>query len=74
LNNRVNNANDYTASFHIYRLEWTASGGIKFFVDDEMIGQVAPPAGGFWQKGGFTGPNIWTNSNMAPFDKRVCAS
>lgn len=66
----MNNVNDYTASFHIYRLEWT-SGGIKFFVDDEMIGQVTPPAGGFWQMGGFTGPNIWSNSSMAPFDKPV---
>jgi hypothetical protein len=33
---------------------------------------VNPPTGGFWQKGGFQGQNIWSSgSNMAPFDKRV---
>ena len=45
---------------------------MQFFVDDQLIGQVNPPSGGFWQKGGFQGTNIWASgSTMAPFDKRV---
>jgi hypothetical protein len=31
-----------------------------------------PPAGGFWELGGFEGENLWiSGSNLAPFDQRV---
>ncbi|XP_005103023.2 beta-1,3-glucan-binding protein [Aplysia californica] len=30
---------------------------------------VYPPSGGFWQKGGFSGNNIWGGNKMAPFDQ-----
>ena len=49
---------------------------MRFFVDGELIGEIKPPAGGFWEKGDFAnnpgGPNIWASgSNMAPFDQPV---
>jgi len=42
----------------------------------QQIGNMVPPAGGFWRvfgfAGGFRGRNIWTSgSKMAPFDKPV---
>lgn len=50
---------------------WT-SNGFQFYVDGQQIGSMVPPAGGFWQLGGFSGRNIWASgSKMAPFDKPV---
>ena len=38
-----------------------------------MIGEMYPPAGGFWELGGFRGQNLWSGGTvMAPFDQRVC--
>lgn len=52
-------------------MEWLPT-GFSFFVDDELIGEVSPPAGGFWEMGGFEGENIWSNgTRMAPFDQPV---
>ncbi|XP_055892127.1 beta-1,3-glucan-binding protein-like [Biomphalaria glabrata] len=54
--------------FHVWRLEWTQE-HILTFVDNQQIMSVTPPDGGFWQKGGFSGYNLWASgSKMAPFD------
>ena len=66
-------SSDYSSDFHIYRLEWMPN-GMQFFVDDHLVGQVFPPAGGFWELGQIQGDNIWQNATnivMAPFDQRV---
>lgn len=49
---------------------------MRFFVDGFMIGEVIPPAGGFWELGQLDrdpgGPNIWANgTKMTPFDYPV---
>jgi hypothetical protein len=37
-----------------------------------MIGEMYPPAGGFWELGGFQGQNLWSGGTvMAPFDQKV---
>ena len=69
-NFRVNHNNDFSSNFHTYRVEWLSS-GMKFFIDNEMIGNMPAPSGGFWKKGGFNGQNIWSGSSMAPFDQKV---
>ncbi|CAG7835655.1 unnamed protein product [Allacma fusca] len=65
----------FDKNFHEYGLEWTPD-HIKFLVDDEVIGTVAPTdKGGFWELGGF-GNNVdnpWKyseNQKMAPFDQQ----
>ena len=41
-------------------------------MDSELIGEMFPPPGGFWELGGFQGENLWiSGSNLAPFDQRV---
>nr|KAI8762747.1 beta-1; 3-glucan-binding protein-like isoform X1 [Biomphalaria glabrata] len=60
---------DWHADFHTWRLEWTPD-HILTFIDNQQIMSVVPPAGGFWQKGGFGGNNLWASgSKMAPFDQ-----
>lgn len=54
-------------------MEWTPD-KIVFKVDDEVTGEIAPPAGGFWEHGGFDKhpgiENPWRDATkMAPFDK-----
>jgi len=46
---------------------------MKFYIDDELVGGVDPPAGGFWELGSpFEGENPWINgTQMAPFDQKV---
>ncbi|XP_059163563.1 beta-1,3-glucan-binding protein-like [Physella acuta] len=62
------NANWHT-NYHVWRLEWTHD-HIITFIDNQQIMSVTPPAGGFWQKGGFSGSNLWASgSKMAPFDQ-----
>ncbi|CAH2003596.1 unnamed protein product [Acanthoscelides obtectus] len=66
-----NNANGYDTGFHLYKVVWTPN-DMTFFVDNQQIGKVVPPQGGFWQLGDLarTGlKNPWTNSKMAPFDQ-----
>jgi beta-glucanase (GH16 family) len=68
---RLLSNSDFAADFHIYGLEWLPT-GMNFYVDGEKIGSVTPPAGGFWELGGFQGQNIWqSGSFMAPFDRQV---
>jgi len=60
---------DYSKNFHKYVLEWNPD-GLSFFFDDELLGNLSPPDGGFWEYGGFAGENLWKNgSKMAPFDE-----
>lgn len=68
---RVNEHRDFSSDFHVYRVEWLPS-GFKFFIDCTKIGEINPPAGGFFELGKFTGDNIWpSTSKMAPFDQPV---
>ncbi|CAL1540368.1 unnamed protein product [Lymnaea stagnalis] len=54
--------------FHVYKLVWTPD-ALETFVDDVRIMEVSPGVN-FWEKGGFTGTNIWAGGEkMAPFDK-----
>nr|XP_022908360.1 beta-1,3-glucan-binding protein-like [Onthophagus taurus] len=65
------NPSGYDNLFHVYELQWTPN-EIKFFVDSEQIGTITPPAGGFWELGGW-GRNLhnpWEGKGlMAPFDQ-----
>jgi len=59
--------------FHVYELEWTPT-NLRFTVDGQPLGTVTPPAGGFWELGGFPAnvENPWIgadNKLMAPFDQ-----
>ncbi|XP_050515647.1 beta-1,3-glucan-binding protein-like isoform X1 [Diabrotica virgifera virgifera] len=62
----------YDKAFHNYQVEWTPD-YIKFAIDDEEIGRVTPPGGGFWELGELSSSgldNPWKrNSKMAPFDQ-----
>jgi beta-glucanase (GH16 family) len=61
---------DYAADFHVYGVEWLPN-VMNFIVDNELIGSVTPPAGGFWELGQFGGQNIWASGTpMAPFDQK----
>ncbi|KAK6982678.1 Beta-1 3-glucan-binding protein [Biomphalaria glabrata] len=60
---------NWHTQFHTWRLEWTPD-HILTFVDNQQIMSVVPPDGGFWEKGVFSGTNLWsTGSKMAPFDQ-----
>ncbi|XP_012945133.1 beta-1,3-glucan-binding protein [Aplysia californica] len=61
-------SNSWHDSFHTWRLDWSPDHLITF-IDDQQIMAVYPPSGGFWQKGGFSGNNIWGGNKMAPFDQ-----
>ncbi|KAF7274037.1 hypothetical protein GWI33_013278 [Rhynchophorus ferrugineus] len=65
-----NNAAGYDTDFHIYKLVWNTEGFI-FYIDNEQIGSVTVPNGGFWEYGGFANvDNPWQGSSkMAPFDQ-----
>ncbi|XP_057667244.1 uncharacterized protein LOC130900563 [Diorhabda carinulata] len=67
-----NLATGFDVDFHRYQLEWTTE-YIKFAVDDEEIGRVTPPGGGFWELGNLASTgldNPWQrDSKMAPFDQ-----
>lgn len=62
----------FSERFHVYALDWTPD-YIKFFIDGNEIGTVAPPAGGFWELGNLASTgysNPWEgDSKMAPFDQ-----
>lgn len=73
---RVMEEGDFASEFHVYAMQWLPD-LIRFYVDGILIGEVDPPAGGFWEIGGFDkdpgGENIWANgTTMTPFDRRVC--
>lgn len=66
---------DFSSDFHTFGLERRPD-VMRFFVDGNLVGEIRPPAGGFWELGNFAsnpgGPNIWASgSNMAPFDQPV---
>lgn len=59
----------FDSGFHNYGVEWTPN-YIAFSVDNQEIGRITPPAGGFYQLGGLSGHNPWASgSKMAPFDQ-----
>ncbi|XP_065350575.1 beta-1,3-glucan-binding protein-like [Cloeon dipterum] len=63
--------NGYNNDFHLYQVEWTPD-YIKFSVDNVELGTIAPPAGGFYELGGFANEGVgnpWGASKMAPFDQ-----
>lgn len=68
-----NNGAGYENDFHIYKVVWS-SNGFVFYIDNENIGTITPPDGGFWELGEFENsgvPNIWkAGSKMAPFDQQ----
>ena len=54
----------------------TKSGYISYLLDGRETRRITPPAGGFWELGGFpsTAANPWEgaeNPTMAPFDQKV---
>ncbi len=44
---------------------------IAFTLDGEVTGVVTPPPGGFWEMGNFSGPSVWSDNKMSPFDQPV---
>lgn len=63
----------FSSDFRTYRLEWNPD-GLHSFVDDQIVGSIQPPEGGFWGLSGFnnTNQNPWANGTiMAPFDQEV---
>lgn len=67
-----NNSVGFHKDFHKYQFEWTPE-YIKFLIDDEELGIVKPPIGGFWELGKFADDGIenpWkgSSSKTAPFD------
>jgi len=66
---KTNESAPFGDDYHLYVVIWDHD-GFSFFIDHEFIGGVYPPAGGFWELGGFNGQNIWASGEkMAPFDK-----
>jgi len=65
---------NYGDAFHRYQAEWDAN-SIRLSIDDVVVVNVNPPAGGFWELGNFGLPpesNPWRyarNQRMAPFDQ-----
>lgn len=65
-----NNAAGFANDFHKYAFTWDHH-GIRFFIDDIEIGDIAVKKG-FWERGNFRGHNIWSlGDKMAPFDQEV---
>nr|XP_023029642.1 beta-1,3-glucan-binding protein-like [Leptinotarsa decemlineata] len=66
-----NDKNGWNTKFHKFQLEWTPE-KISFSIDDDLLGTVVPPDGGFWELGKFSETNFenpWRrNSKIAPFD------
>nr|AFR46662.1 gram-negative bacteria binding protein [Parcoblatta sp. PS] len=64
----------FDLDFHRFQFEWTPE-HFQFSIDDEVIGTVVPPGGGFWELGQFNSQvgaidNPWRYGNkMAPFDQ-----
>jgi len=66
---KTNLEDPFGDSFHTFKFQWDKD-GFTFLVDDEQIGETHPPAGGFWEMGGFEGKNVWEyGTKMAPFDR-----
>ncbi|KAH1027565.1 beta-1,3-glucan-binding protein [Dendroctonus ponderosae] len=67
------NGAGYNNDFHTYKVVWNPE-GFLFYIDDELLGTLNPPAGGFWELGEFQNSgetNPWSSgSKMAPFDEQ----
>ncbi|XP_066140780.1 beta-1,3-glucan-binding protein-like [Euwallacea fornicatus] len=67
------NVTGYDRDFHVFKLVWNPD-RLEFWVDDEEIGRVTPPGGGFYEFAKFAGSgweNPWVNgTKMAPFDEK----
>ncbi|ERL93924.1 beta-1,3-glucan-binding protein-like [Dendroctonus ponderosae] len=67
------NSSGFNKDFHIYKVVWNPE-GFQFYIDEELIGTLNPPIGGFWELGNFensTKPNPWSaGTKMAPFDQQ----
>ncbi|KDR21213.1 beta-1,3-glucan-binding protein-like [Zootermopsis nevadensis] len=72
---RLETDQGFNHDFHRFQLEWTAD-FLKFAIDDEELGRITPPEGGFWDLAEFnstigTADNPWKyGTKMAPFDKQ----
>lgn len=72
---RILQEGNFSSDFHIFGLQRLPN-VMRFYVDGFLIGELVPPAGGFWELGQFDrdpgGPNIWANgTTMTPFDYPV---
>jgi beta-glucanase (GH16 family) len=69
------NSRGFDSEFHTYGVEWTNE-HIRFTIDGAVTKDITPPAGGFWELGGFPSniPSPWgsnaENPRMAPFDQK----
>lgn len=69
--------------YNYYRRYWIASSFIYlcvyiykteqmiFTLDEEIMGTITPPEGGFWEMGNFTGSKLWEDHKMSPFNQPV---
>lgn len=63
------NGAGYDTNYHNYVVEWTPD-YIAFSVDNQEIGRINPPKGGFYEFAHLSGDNPWASgSKMAPFDE-----
>ncbi|XP_044739907.1 beta-1,3-glucan-binding protein-like [Chrysoperla carnea] len=67
------NQYNLNTEFHIYTLIWSPF-GFEFYLDDDLIGTIYPPFGGFWELGEFEKQTNFSNpwedqSYIAPFDQ-----
>ncbi|XP_035712554.1 beta-1,3-glucan-binding protein isoform X2 [Folsomia candida] len=58
----------FNSRFHTFGMLWTPD-EIAFTLDGEVTGVVTPPPGGFWEMGNFSGPSVWSENKMSPFDQ-----
>jgi beta-glucanase (GH16 family) len=65
---------NFADSFHLYEVQWDEN-GVKLFIDDDLVVDATPPAGGFFEWGQFgvdPASNPWqysSNPKLAPFDQ-----
>ena len=71
---KKNSERSLSSEFHIYAMEWSPD-GFRFFLDDQQIGWMLPPPGGFAELAELNDTtNIWAKADdvkMAPFDQPV---
>lgn len=67
------NSRGFNDDFHMYKVVWSPE-GFLFYIDEELMGKLNPPVGGFWELGNFgnsTNTNPWrAGTRMAPFDQQ----
>ncbi|XP_063925503.1 beta-1,3-glucan-binding protein-like [Zophobas morio] len=67
------NPDGFDTDWHKYQLLWDET-SLQFSIDDEVLGKIEPPAGGFWELGnlsysGYDNPWKGSKSKLAPFDQ-----